>query len=279
MEDHVAIRCTDPKISEYYMDDWHISVTEHHILKSRGIERENFEHQLRLPNVPEMIFDKNCISVTFHGTHQLASGIHFTALDALKLVDAEHITLEVCLCIVPPSRSIYLFKYFQVPIANNWRQARIGAEEQVDHPKPYDWTFTTPYTGTLTGSWSVQPHKEGLDLTLLQRRDPILFYAETMLFEDELGDNGVAMLSVRFRAMATGFFLLQRFFLRVDGGLVRVYDTRLQWRKGDDYLIRDIRQAESSSWQPSMVGICLMEADRVCDKLLEHRCETLVPTA
>ncbi|KAA3676996.1 type 2A phosphatase activator TIP41 [Paragonimus westermani] len=206
MEDHVAIRCTDPKVSKYSMDDWHVSVTEHHILKSRGIERE-------------------------------------------------------------------------VPVANSWRQARIGAEEQVDHPKPYDWTFTTSYTGTLTGTWSVQPHKEGLDLSLLQRRDPILFYAETMLFEDELGDNGVAMLSVRFRAMATGFFLLQRFFLRVDGGLVRVYDTRLQWRKSDDYLIRDVRQMESSSWQPSMVGVCLMEADRVCDKLIQHRCEKLFPTA
>ncbi|KAF8571426.1 hypothetical protein P879_03641 [Paragonimus westermani] len=260
MEDHVAIRCTDPKVSKYSMDDWHVSVTEHHILKSRGIERESFERQLRLPSVPEMIFDKNCVSITFQNTQQPASGIHFTALDALKLVDAEHITLEV-------------------PVANSWRQARIGAEEQVDHPKPYDWTFTTSYTGTLTGTWSVQPHKEGLDLSLLQRRDPILFYAETMLFEDELGDNGVAMLSVKFRAMATGFFLLQRFFLRVDGGLVRVYDTRLQWRKSDDYLIRDIRQMESSSWQPSMVGVCLMEADRVCDKLLQHHCEKLVPTA
>ncbi|OON18190.1 TIP41-like family protein [Opisthorchis viverrini] len=162
-----------------------------------------------------MIFDKNRLCVDYKAGSGPRCAIEFTALDALQLVDAEQISV-------------------QVPIARAWREARASAEEQLDHPKPYDWTFTTLYTGTLLGEWTIEPYEPGLDLALLQRRDPILFYAETTLYEDELGDNGVAMLHLKLRAMNTGFFLLQRFFLRVDGGLVRVYDTRLQRRKGDN---------------------------------------------
>lgn len=86
---------------------------------------------------------------------------------------------------------------------------------------------------SISGPWNIVPDENGLDMALLQRREPILFYADTTLYEDELGDNGVSMLNVKFRAMNSGFFLLQRFFLRVDSGLVRCFDTRLQWRAHD----------------------------------------------
>ncbi|TGZ63002.1 hypothetical protein CRM22_007130 [Opisthorchis felineus] len=259
MESPVTLASPDPNVSEYSFDCWHIALVEHHILKSVGPEREAFERQLRLPNLPEMIFDKNRLCVDYKAGLRPRCAIQFTALDALQLVDAEQISI-------------------QVPIARAWREARANAEEQLDHPKPYDWTFTTLYTGTLLGEWTVEPYEPGLDLALLQRRDPILFYAETTLYEDELGDNGVAMLHLKLRAMNTGFFLLQRFFLRVDGGLVRVYDTRLQWRKGDSYLIREVKRSQSSSWGPAMTGVTLMAADSFCDQILEKRTEKLTPT-
>lgn len=80
----------------------------------------------------------------------------------------------------------------------------------------------------------------------LTRPDPILFYAEIPLFEDELHDNGSSSLLVRIvsnfdwlyhivchtdpyaqRVMPTCFFILSRFTLRVDNVLFRTHDTRI----------------------------------------------------
>lgn len=48
-----------------------------------------------------------------------------------------------------------------------------------------------------------------------------------MLYEDELADNGIAMLSCKVRAMPSRLLLLQRFFMRLDNVLVRIRDTRV----------------------------------------------------
>jgi len=99
--------------------------------------------------------------------------------------------------------------------------------------KPFDWTYTTDYAGTLASPvdghvrdaascrwrrWSValsaarsrslhsrwhraQDKPEPTDLAInyevLKRPDPILFYDELILFEDELADNGAAQLTCR----------------------------------------------------------------------------------
>jgi type 2A phosphatase activator TIP41 len=100
----------------------------------------------------------------------------------------------------------------------------------------------------------------------LTRPDPILFYAEIPLFEDELHDNGSSALLVRIvslffdpqqqhnvlilmmlqRVMPTCFFILSRFTLRVDGVLFRTFDTRIYHSFSSDppSLIR-----ETSGWE------------------------------
>ena len=71
--------------------------------------------------------------------------------------------------------------------------------------KPYDWTYTTMYTGhesranALTKWQSADPDNltHAIPIAELTRQDPILFYAEIPLFEDELHDNGSSHLLVR----------------------------------------------------------------------------------
>lgn len=48
-----------------------------------------------------------------------------------------------------------------------------------------------------------------------------------MLFEDELADNGITILSVKIRVMPSRLLLLSRFFMRLDGVLIRLRDTRV----------------------------------------------------
>ncbi len=113
--------------------------------------------------------------------------------------------------------------------------------------KPFDWSYTTDYTGTVrsggsnsstngssnsssSGSSSArqfEPCDGAIPMALLQRPDPILFYDSLILYEDELADNGVSMLSCKIRVMPARMLLLLRFFLRLDDVVVRIRDTRL----------------------------------------------------
>jgi len=60
----------------------------------------------------------------------------------------------------------------------------------------------------------------------------------------ELDDNGCAKLSVKMRAMPSGFFILLRFYLRVDKTLIRVHDTRLRYEEGADFILREYSERE-----------------------------------
>lgn len=177
----------------------------------------------------------------------------------------------------------------KVAAADVWQEANahILNSDIVDQPtdivkakSDFDWTYTTRYTGTLVGDWDAVRTDEQINYNVLKEKEPIVFYSEMSLFEDELGDNGCVQLTTRLRVMRSGFFLLQRFFLRVDGRLVRVYDTRLccgAATGSDECLLREVRFKESSAWTDRMTGVSMMEAEALCDTTVEHYVERLSP--
>jgi hypothetical protein len=85
----------------------------------------------------------------------------------------------------------------------------------------FDWTFTTPYAGSVSPEQPWRAVDERIDRSLLVARDPILFYNELTLYESELDDNGTMSLTVKVRVMPACWFVLLRYWLRVDGVLVR----------------------------------------------------------
>ena len=84
-----------------------------------------------------------------------------------------------------------------------------------------------------------------LPLEKLRRPDPILFFEEVDLYEDELGDNGMSLLSIKVRVMPERMLLLSRFFLRLDDVIFRVRDTRLYVEFGTGQVLRDYCIMES----------------------------------
>ncbi|KXS20529.1 TIP41-domain-containing protein [Gonapodya prolifera JEL478] len=66
-----------------------------------------------------------------------------------------------------------------------------------------------------------------IDYALLSRRDPILFFDEIPLYEDELSDNGSTALFAKVRVMQHSLLILLRHFLRIDNVLFRITDTRV----------------------------------------------------
>jgi len=94
--------------------------------------------------------------------------------------------------------------------------------------KPFDWSYSTDYKGTPSSETpAFEPSATPIPFELLKRPDPIIFFDEVMLYEDELADNGIAMLSCKIRVMPARLLLLCRFFMRLDDVVFRIRDTRV----------------------------------------------------
>jgi len=116
-----------------------------------------------------------------------------------------------------------------------------GGTNNISSTKQFDWTYSSTWPGAAgTGARAQDacpddgfcagsdPARDRIPTERLgPGGEPILFYDEVMLYEDELGDNGSSMLNVKVRVMPSSFLVLQRFFLRVDNVVFRVFDTRL----------------------------------------------------
>lgn len=109
--------------------------------------------------------------------------------------------------------------------------------------------FFFHFLGTLHGESDNKlkelPSEERINIEKLKIPEQISFFDEICLFEDELSDHGTAHLTVKIRVMPTSFFILQRFFLRVDNVVIRVYDTRIHHEVQNNYLIREYIEKES----------------------------------
>ncbi|KNC83127.1 hypothetical protein, variant [Sphaeroforma arctica JP610] len=204
--------------------DWEISTVKDRISNSN--ERDTDEAALNIP-LPEMYFGFNKLRVE----HITGWALEFMAMDALDMVDKDTPTVKV-------------------GWADHWHRNRGHSEHIKEVVKPFDWTYSTAYTGSLRSvdgdqtinlpTISAALQGEAIDYELLKpHREPILFYGEVILFEDELADNGESTVSVKFRCMPSGFFILLRQFIRVDDVLIRIRDTRIHHIFETQHMIRE----------------------------------------
>jgi type 2A phosphatase activator TIP41 len=148
----------------------------------------------------------------------------------------------------------------RVAAAHEWTRSR-QAEMEAHHAKrlEYDWTFTTPYVGTTSSSgvggegsrhrWVTTT--EQMNRALLTSRDPILLFDEIPLYESELEDNGISQLGVKIRVMPRCWYVLLRFFMRVDGVMVRLREARYfgsfdAVKRDNVTVLREIKYQEGS---------------------------------
>ncbi|KAI5284544.1 hypothetical protein KEM55_001018, partial [Ascosphaera atra] len=124
-------------------------------------------------------------------------------------------------------------------------QNSAAGDDIKEYVKPFDWSYTTDYKGTLrASSQSFAPSETPIPFELLKRPDPILLFDDVMLYEDELADNGISMLSVKIRVMPERLLLLMRLFMRLDNVLVRIRDTRVYIDLDTRLVIREYVEKE-----------------------------------
>lgn len=183
---------------------------------ANAAEREALEKDLGTAHLPEMLF-VNSLTVTHERSGE---ALHFDARGALAAG------------LAAPAAPV------RVAAAATWSAGHSqrfpdgmgGAAPAASAATDHDWTFTTPYGGDVRCApgaarpWA--PTEARVDRQTLMRRDPILFYDDVTLYESELDDNGVMHLGAKVRVMPTCWYVLLRFWLRVDGVLIRLRETR-----------------------------------------------------
>ncbi|OBA23252.1 TIP41-domain-containing protein, partial [Metschnikowia bicuspidata var. bicuspidata NRRL YB-4993] len=226
------------------VNDWSIYTSKGPICLSEELDHLN-DTRFDFP-LPEMIFGNNRVLLVNEKT---GARIDFNTLDALD--------------------SLAPTADFKVAYYKEWLSTRpkaktsdtgsvatadgsfitMGSETPSPSPelqsvKPYDWTYSTNYRGTLSRCTFTKTAQD-IPLEKLVRPDPILFYDESILFEDELGDNGISMLSTKIRVMHSCLLLLCRFSMRVDDVAFRIRDTRVYIDLETNVVLREYKTQQA----------------------------------
>ncbi|TVY41572.1 TIP41-like protein [Lachnellula occidentalis] len=200
-----------------------ISARKLPISKSGPIDE--MSKKLGIP-VPEMIFGDNMVSIEHVPT---GWRLEFNAFDALDQVDKTDKNM------------------LKVAYSKEWSSSREKTHEGIKEVvKPFDWSYSTNYKGTITNGKPFADSEEPIPLELLKRPDPILFFEEVLLYESELDDNGISLFSCKLRVMPDRMLLLCRLFMRLDKVLVRIRDTRIYVDFNTSKVIREYTEKEDA---------------------------------
>lgn len=224
-------------------EQWVIGSNKTHITPLECMDQIGEEANL---TPPEMVFGSNQL-VLFHKPTGFCYA--FLAVEALK---GAHF---------PPPASdqaadIVAQQQLKVHVAKNTASTDDVKELDIS----YDWTYTTDYKGNLQrliqqaekATWErkddirVETTTQRIDLAKLKEREPILWFDEVDLFEDELHDHGISIMSIKVRVMPSGFYVLARYWLRLDHVVVRLHESRIHHLFGTDYLLREYTRKEET---------------------------------
>jgi hypothetical protein len=206
-------------------------------------------------HVPEICFSQAIVSVTLL---PMKTSLVWTCMDALKLWSEAHASIPMGAKYTESTESLCDEDSNYSTTNNNGvtilqtAHAELWSHKTSQNIAPtefhFDWTFSTPFSVSIKSAtlpplqttnqmpiWR-ELLQSPLNLALLQdKSQPILFYDDIELYEDDLHDNGVVNFSVKIRLMTKCLYILSRLWCRVDGAWLRCRETRIfiEWKDGD----------------------------------------------
>ncbi|TDH72356.1 hypothetical protein CCR75_008774 [Bremia lactucae] len=224
------------------LHDWIIGSNKTHITPIDTLAKLGEAAKL---TPPEMVFGKNQL-LMFHEP----SGVcyNFLAVEALKGAHFSPMSDAGKRNEAKQQLKVSIAK--QNTIKDNVKELDIS----------YDWTYTTDYKGSLQHLIKskdpsymflrndedvlVEVTHDRINIEKLKEREPILWFDEVTLYEDELHDHGASAMTVKVRVMPSGFFVLSRYWLRLDHVVLRLHETRIHHLFGTNYLLREYKRKE-----------------------------------
>jgi type 2A phosphatase activator TIP41 len=157
----------------------------------------------------------------------------------------------------------------------------------------YDWSYSTPYAGSIGegfrhgGPCPTSGIETNMHL-LTDQTQPILYFDDVRLYEDDMHDNGYVSLRAKIRVMPKCFFVLLSLFVRIDHVLIRIKESRFLCKFDDDEadeikIYRDITWKECS-WEnltkmnlPAHIGSWRIEEEEPTHQRRIHGLQRAVP--
>lgn len=224
---------TYENLSQYKYGNTSINST---ILNNNG----NMKSSKRKLNLPEMVFPAAHVALEHRQNNIWISWDVLDALDdwakAHQFIPVEVSSIEIEEGNNYSKNGVTVLKSMdKLPKAkekNNNDALLSNGDGSVDFDGPsslqYDWTFSSPFSGAVDGGRWEKMVSSGIDAGILKdKSQPILFFDEIVLYEDDLNGNGQVQFSIKIRVMPKCTFLLARMWVRVDNVLLRLRETRI----------------------------------------------------
>mgnify|MGYP002630073204 CR=1 FL=1 len=236
---------------EWKTNGWRITVSTGPIATEEEKDRLHRELEKSSAPPPEQTYLANALRIEHEPSGWVLS---FCAKDALKqsLADGN--------------------EPVKVAMASKWQADRADALKGV-RKIDYDWTYTTSYAGQWSNArnpdavMAMRDSDKQLNVELLTDRTiPLVAYHEAPLFVSELDDAGASELSVKVRVTERYWFVLMRFYLRVDDTLVRLRDVRWLNEEGGSGVLSETRWHETS--EAGVVAACGSDSEQAASLLM-----------
>ena len=272
---------SDVTTEKYQQNDWECIFEKSRISSSNEIDQ--MVDALKLQGLPDIVYGKNTFKLIYHPNNFIFS---INVQDSLSYCNFEKLKNTYMMDYDEENKGNPLESVNVLPAEIKVKHAEFWKNKKVDNnteikvlEKISDWTYSSPYKGTVIIQQEKKDVSEGIstnfditksdngpkipyvevtteDIPLhnLGPNNQIKFYQELTLFEDELEDCGVSQSSIRFRVMADCFFGLLRSYLRVDDVLIRIYDTRFYHEFGKNYILREFSWKESTYEELRKIG-------------------------
>ena len=235
-------------------------------------ELDELSARINGAKTPDMVFGRNHVTFTNSGFDFVYT---LRAEPALRLTDYAYRQSKFEMNSIKHDSINEIGKDIKVADAEKWEERKVPKDalfmepgvEQEDLSNKIvqassDWTYSSPYKGTIQtiagdgqpATLSIERTNDQIPVDRLGQDNPILWNSEVVLYEDELEDCGGSKFYVRVRAMADCWFALVRFYCRVDGVIVRIYDTRIFHDFTTNELLREFQVKESTYAELNTAG-------------------------
>ena len=219
--------------------------------------KTNVESKLYIDHLPEAFYGYNRL---FLVNKEKNFSYEFNPLQMMSQTK-----YEIRAKLFDEKKIYYIPPEVKVQYHKTWDNMKIEGRDDIKRITPTsDWTFSSPYMGSLTSipksdisifysdikddkEFKIEESKNvKIPLEKLGPENKIIEYNQIDFYEDELSDNGISEGKIRFRVMNDCFYGLLRSYLRVDSVLIRNIDTRIYYGFGDEYIIRNVSVKEMS---------------------------------
>lgn len=254
------------------------------VYKKSGIlpskELDQLADDLNLQGIPDIVYGESCVQIINEAKNFIFEASPRDALSYVNIAHQKSKFKETFDKTSDTETITALTAEHKIKQAEHWKNKKVAEGTEIKTlEKKSDWTYSTPYKGSakeLNPTQKQEEHKpeekkpeeevtqameklaiaehrvhlqrteEDIPLHNLTASNPIKWYCELHLFEDELGDCGLSQSTFRFRVMGDCFFGLLRHYLRIDDVVIRIYDTRIYHTFGTDYILREFTVRENT---------------------------------